>query len=123
MSWVPARQHLAKVDSDRAWETSVHETPVLFSILERVVDQVGTDEEPKPSTASLAAGSAGHRTRSWWSTPADVRIPCLGRTPIQSVNSKPARIWQSARSVANGQVTDEGCRDGGSNADRALRCR
>jgi len=41
----PARQRLAKVDSDLAWETSVHETPVLLSILERVVDQLGTDEE------------------------------------------------------------------------------
>jgi len=41
----PARQRLAKVDSDLAWETSVHETPVLLSILERVVDQLRTDEE------------------------------------------------------------------------------
>jgi len=51
----PARQRLAKVDSELAWETSMHETPVLLSILERVVDQLGTDEEPEPSTLSLTA--------------------------------------------------------------------
>jgi len=41
----PARQRLAKADSELAWETSVHTTPVLLSTLERVVDQLGTDEE------------------------------------------------------------------------------
>ena len=61
-----AHQRLDKLDLDLLWlwETSVRETPVLLRILERVVDQVGTDEVPEPSTASLAVRSAGHRTRS-----------------------------------------------------------
>jgi hypothetical protein len=42
----------------------VRETPVLLRILERLHDQLGTDQVPEPSTASLAAGGAGHRTRS-----------------------------------------------------------
>jgi len=74
-----ARQRLAKVDSDLYSETSVHETPVLLSILEHVVDQLETDEAPEPSTLSLTAKSTDHRTRSWWSTPADDRLPCLAR--------------------------------------------
>jgi len=78
-----ARQHLDKADSDLYSETRVHETPVLLSILERVVDQLGTDEEPESSTLSLTAKSADHQTRSWWSTPADDRLPRLRRTPIR----------------------------------------
>jgi len=50
-----AHERLDKADSDLAWETSVHETPVLLSILEGMHVQLGTEEEPEPPTLSLTA--------------------------------------------------------------------
>ncbi|MDA8070436.1 MAG: hypothetical protein M0Z82_02280 [Actinomycetota bacterium] len=39
-----AHQRLDKLDLDLAWETSVRETPVLLRIVERLHDQLGTEQ-------------------------------------------------------------------------------
>jgi len=75
--------------------------PVLLSILERVVEQLGTDEEPEPSTLSLTAKSADHQTRSWWSTPAHDRLLRQRRTPIRwSADASGVRLRHGVRSAS-----------------------